>query len=84
VSYGELMTHPQDKPKDIYSRMVEMAFWAELPGATAHDRLEYLKDLLREYGLKIVDRESTVPPMVPDFDNRESAIKSHHSKLRVH
>jgi hypothetical protein len=46
------------KPKDVYSRMVEMAFKAEVPGATAHDRLKYLQDLLREHGLQIVDQKA--------------------------
>ena len=41
--------------KDLYTRMIEMAFCAQVPGATAHARLDYLQDLLRRYGLKIVD-----------------------------
>jgi len=63
------MTHDQLRAKDIYSRMIDMAFWAKVPGATAHDRLEYIRELFHDHGLEIVDRRTT-PPLVPEFTGR--------------
>ena len=36
--------------------MVEFAFAVECPGATAHDRLKYLQDLMSEHNLAFTDR----------------------------
>jgi hypothetical protein len=65
------MTHVQLRAKDVYSRMIDIAFWAKVPGATARDRLEYLRELFHNYGLEIVDRRTT-PPLVPDFTGRRN------------
>ncbi|MGJ4927670.1 hypothetical protein ACQR1I_20675 [Bradyrhizobium sp. HKCCYLS2038] len=48
--------------------MVEMAFKADVPGATAFDRLKYLRDLLHEFGLDIVER-NFAPDHQPELSN---------------
>jgi hypothetical protein len=46
----------RNAPKDLYTRMVEFAFQVECPGATAHDRLKYLQDLMSHHNLAFTDR----------------------------
>ena len=46
----------RNAPEDLYTRMVEFAFAVECPGATAHDRLKYLQDLMSQYNLAFSDR----------------------------
>ena len=46
----------RNAPADLYTRMVAFAFQVECPGATAHDRLKYLQDLMQEYNLAFTDR----------------------------
>ena len=64
----------ESKPKDLYSRMVEMAFHAAVPGATAHDRLRYLKQLMKAHGLQITDALET-PPSGPGKGGTVRLIK---------
>lgn len=50
----------RNTPKDLYTRMVEFAFAVECPGATAHDRLKYLQDLMSQHNLAFTDRVKLV------------------------
>lgn len=54
-------------PNDLYSRMVAFAFDAECPGATKHDRLKYLQDLLAKHSLTLVDAS-------PDRSDKENVV----------
>jgi hypothetical protein len=54
-------------PNDLYTRMVAFAFDADCPGATKHDRLKYLQDLMAKHSLTLADAS-------PDRSSTENVI----------